>query len=110
MVKDEPETYTIGAVLIVNESNKNKMKINCKYFICWVFFSVITAVFSLGQAAPHIQALSQARGAAFSLWEIIDTVNFLSKTWISIFRKHVIFSFSHQKLPLPIHEAWKKVI
>jgi hypothetical protein len=39
-----------------------------------VFFSIITAVFSLGQAAPHLQSLAQARGAAFTLWEIIDTV------------------------------------
>jgi hypothetical protein len=40
-----------------------------------VFFSIITAVFSLGQAAPHLQSLAQARGAAYALWEIIDTVN-----------------------------------
>ena len=39
-----------------------------------VFFSIITAVFSLGQAAPHLQSLAQARGAAFALWNIIDTV------------------------------------
>jgi hypothetical protein len=39
-----------------------------------VFFSIITAVFSLGQAAPHLQALAQARGAAYTLWQIIDTV------------------------------------
>ncbi len=40
-----------------------------------VFFSIITAVFSLGQAAPHFQELAQARGAAYTLWNIIDTVN-----------------------------------
>ncbi|CAF1240166.1 unnamed protein product [Rotaria sordida] len=38
-----------------------------------VFFSIITAVFSLGQAVPHLQALAQARGAAYTLWLIIDT-------------------------------------
>jgi hypothetical protein len=40
-----------------------------------VFFAIITAVFSLGQAAPHLQALAQARGAAYTLWSVIDTVN-----------------------------------
>ena len=39
-----------------------------------IFFSIITAVFSLGQAAPHLQAMAQARGAAYTLWLIIDTV------------------------------------
>ncbi|UJR28455.1 hypothetical protein I4U23_009695 [Adineta vaga] len=48
------EDYSIGAILIV-------------------FFSIITAVFSLGQAAPHLQSMAQARGAAFTLWTIIDT-------------------------------------
>lgn len=31
-------------------------------------------MFSLGQAAPHFQSLAQARGAAYTLWEIVDTV------------------------------------
>ncbi|CAF1942165.1 unnamed protein product [Rotaria magnacalcarata] len=48
------EHYSIGGILIV-------------------FFSVITAVFSLGQAAPHLQSVAQARGAAYTLWKIIDT-------------------------------------
>lgn len=39
-----------------------------------VFFSIIIAVFSLGQAAPQFQTLAQAQGAAFALWKIIDTV------------------------------------
>ncbi|CAF3438593.1 unnamed protein product [Rotaria socialis] len=46
--------YSIGGILIV-------------------FFSIITAVFSLGQAAPHLQSVAQARGAAYTLWKIIDT-------------------------------------
>ncbi|CAF4425289.1 unnamed protein product, partial [Rotaria magnacalcarata] len=37
-----------------------------------VFFSIIIAVFNLGQASPHIQALSQARAAAYLVWEVID--------------------------------------
>ena len=31
-------------------------------------------MFGLGQAAPHLQAMAQARGAAYTLWHIIDTV------------------------------------
>ncbi|CAF2118380.1 unnamed protein product, partial [Rotaria magnacalcarata] len=38
-----------------------------------VFFSMITAMFGLGQAAPHLQSVAQARGAAYILWKIIDT-------------------------------------
>ncbi|CAF0852957.1 unnamed protein product [Adineta ricciae] len=53
------ENYSIGGILIV-------------------FFSIITAVFSLGQAAPHLQSLAQARGAAFALWNIIDTPSAIS--------------------------------
>ncbi|CAF1039780.1 unnamed protein product [Rotaria sp. Silwood1] len=52
LVRDEG--FSIGGILIV-------------------FFSIITAVFSLGQAAPHLQSVAQARGAAFTLWNIIDT-------------------------------------
>ncbi|CAF4166202.1 unnamed protein product, partial [Rotaria socialis] len=37
-----------------------------------VFFSIIIAVFNLGQASPHIQALGQARAAAYLVWEVID--------------------------------------
>ncbi|CAF4073550.1 unnamed protein product, partial [Adineta steineri] len=48
------ENFSVGGILIV-------------------FFSIITAVFSLGQAAPHVQSLAQARGAAYGLWQIIDT-------------------------------------
>ncbi|CAF1371385.1 unnamed protein product, partial [Rotaria sordida] len=54
LVREEAEKYSIDAILIV-------------------FFSIITAVFRLGQAAPHLQALAQARGAAYTLWNIIDT-------------------------------------
>ncbi|CAF1022109.1 unnamed protein product, partial [Didymodactylos carnosus] len=46
--------FKIGAVLIV-------------------FFSILIAVFSLGQGAPHLQSLAQARGAAEYVWKIIDT-------------------------------------
>ncbi|CAF0877178.1 unnamed protein product [Didymodactylos carnosus] len=41
-------------------------------------FIKVTAVFSLGQAAPHFQSHAQARGAAFTVWEIIDTPSAIS--------------------------------
>ena len=40
-----------------------------------VFFDIIIAVFNLGQAGPHFQTLTQARAAAFAVWEIIDAVS-----------------------------------
>ncbi|XP_040218089.1 ATP-dependent translocase ABCB1-like isoform X2 [Rana temporaria] len=50
---DEPENYTIGTVLIV-------------------FFSVLIGTFSLGQAAPNLESISNARGAAYEVYSIID--------------------------------------
>eukprot|EP00079_Xenopus_tropicalis_P036577 XP_017950348.1 PREDICTED: multidrug resistance protein 1 [Xenopus tropicalis] len=50
---DEPETYTIGKVLIV-------------------FFSVLVGTFALGQATPNIESLANARGAAFAVYNIIN--------------------------------------
>eukprot|EP00079_Xenopus_tropicalis_P037616 XP_017951387.1 PREDICTED: multidrug resistance protein 1-like [Xenopus tropicalis] len=49
---DEPDTYTIGKVLIV-------------------FFSVLIGTFSLGQAAPNLESIASARGAAFEVYKII---------------------------------------
>ncbi|UJR12090.1 hypothetical protein I4U23_016268 [Adineta vaga] len=37
-----------------------------------VFFAIIIGIFQLGQAAPHIQALVQARATAFIVWQLID--------------------------------------
>ncbi|XP_021367207.1 multidrug resistance protein 1-like isoform X1 [Mizuhopecten yessoensis] len=45
--------YSIGKVLIV-------------------FFSVLIGAFSLGNAAPHIQSLSVARGAAYIIFQLIE--------------------------------------
>ncbi|CAF3084747.1 unnamed protein product [Rotaria sp. Silwood2] len=50
------EGYNIGNVIIV-------------------FFSIIIAIFNLGQASPHFQALTQARAAAYLIWKIIDEVD-----------------------------------
>ncbi|XP_068114235.1 ATP-dependent translocase ABCB1-like [Hyperolius riggenbachi] len=49
---DEKDNYTIGKVLIV-------------------FFSVLVGTFSLGQAAPNVEAIANARGAAYEVYRII---------------------------------------
>ncbi|XP_029444907.1 multidrug resistance protein 1A-like [Rhinatrema bivittatum] len=50
---DEPKNYTIGSVLIV-------------------FFSVLVGAFSLGQAAPNLESIANARGAAYEVYRIIQ--------------------------------------
>ncbi|XP_051465832.1 ATP-binding cassette sub-family B member 5 isoform X2 [Apus apus] len=49
----EEEDYDIGRVLIV-------------------FFSVLIGAFSLGQAAPNLEAVANARGAAYEVYQIIN--------------------------------------
>lgn len=39
-----------------------------------VFFTVITAVFSLGNAAPFLTTFASAKAAAYEIFEIIDRV------------------------------------
>ncbi|XP_018426935.1 PREDICTED: multidrug resistance protein 1B-like [Nanorana parkeri] len=53
LTTDEPGIYTIGKVLIV-------------------FFSVLIGTFSLGQAAPNLESIANARGAAFEVYHIIN--------------------------------------
>ncbi|XP_030057533.1 ATP-dependent translocase ABCB1 isoform X1 [Microcaecilia unicolor] len=50
---DEPNNYTIGSVLIV-------------------FFSVLIGTFSVGQAAPNLEGIANARGAAYEVYRIIQ--------------------------------------
>ncbi|XP_065609379.1 ATP-binding cassette sub-family B member 5 [Cyrtonyx montezumae] len=50
---EEPENYDIGRVLIV-------------------FFSVLIGAFSLGQAAPNLESVANARGAAYEVYQIIN--------------------------------------
>ena len=40
-----------------------------------VFFGMVIGAFSLGNAAPNIQSLGVARGAAFTIYSIIDLVS-----------------------------------
>uniref|UniRef100_W5N0E5 ATP-binding cassette sub-family B member 5 n=1 Tax=Lepisosteus oculatus TaxID=7918 RepID=W5N0E5_LEPOC len=51
---DEPENYSIGKVLTV-------------------FFSVMIGAFSLGQAAPNLESIANARGAAYEIYSTIDS-------------------------------------
>ncbi|XP_010127954.1 PREDICTED: multidrug resistance protein 1-like, partial [Chlamydotis macqueenii] len=53
LTAEEPEQYDIGRVLIV-------------------FFSVLIGAFSLGQAAPNLESLANARGAAYEVYHIIN--------------------------------------
>ncbi|NXA54463.1 MDR1 protein, partial [Nothocercus julius] len=53
LTEEEQETYTIGRVLIV-------------------FFSVLIGAFSLGQAAPNLESMANARGAAYEVYKIIN--------------------------------------
>lgn len=50
---EDPKTYSIGKVLIV-------------------FFSVLIGTFSLGQAAPNLESIANARGAAYEVYKIIN--------------------------------------
>lgn len=40
-----------------------------------VFFSVLVGAFSLGQAAPNLENVASARGAAYEVYKIINKVN-----------------------------------
>lgn len=40
-----------------------------------VFFSILIGAFSVGQAAPCIDAFANARGAAYVIFDIIDNVS-----------------------------------
>uniref|UniRef100_A0A4W4FYI1 ATP-binding cassette sub-family B member 5 n=1 Tax=Electrophorus electricus TaxID=8005 RepID=A0A4W4FYI1_ELEEL len=51
---DEPENYSIGRVLTV-------------------FYAVMIGSLSLGQGAPNLESIAKARGAAYSIYNTIDT-------------------------------------
>ncbi|XP_035418388.1 ATP-binding cassette sub-family B member 5 [Cygnus atratus] len=53
LTAEEKENYDIGHVLIV-------------------FFCVLVGAFSLGQAAPNLESVSNARGAAYEVYRIIN--------------------------------------
>jgi hypothetical protein len=43
-----------------------------------VFFAVLIGAFSLGNAAPPLQSLAVARGAAYIVYGLIELVNILT--------------------------------
>jgi hypothetical protein len=49
-----------------------------------VFFSVLTGAFSIGMASPHIEDFSNARGAACTVYQIIDQVRNLAVCFLKI--------------------------
>ncbi|NXS93696.1 MDR1 protein, partial [Jacana jacana] len=70
----EEENYDIGRVLIV-------------------FFSVLIGAFSLGQAAPNLESVANARGAAYEVYQIINKAINNLKT---CFQKRLIDSSSKE--------------
>ncbi|XP_048367466.1 ATP-binding cassette sub-family B member 5 [Sphaerodactylus townsendi] len=67
LTDEEPNNYDIGNVLIV-------------------FFSVLIGVFSIGQAAPHLESLANARGAAYEVYKIINKFRPLDSSSIGGFK------------------------
>ncbi|KAK0066802.1 ATP-dependent translocase ABCB1 isoform X7 [Biomphalaria pfeifferi] len=53
LVREEKDVYTVGKMLVV-------------------FFAVLIGAFSMGNAGPSLQAMSIARGAAYSVFQLID--------------------------------------
>lgn len=66
------EGYNIGNVIIVSGNAGLSLSSNNSFL--QVFFSIIIAVFNLGQAGPQFQALTSARAAAYLVWDVIDAV------------------------------------
>jgi hypothetical protein len=53
-----------------------------------VFFSILIGAFSIGQAAPCIDAFANARGAAYAIFAIIDSVSHLLFLMLKNFLRH----------------------
>lgn len=67
--------------------------------ILLVFFSIIIAVFSLGNAGPFISNIAVARGAAFKVFEIMDRVRLPFISFLSYHKiiKLKVFIFAYLK-------------
>lgn len=50
-----------------------------------VFFSVLIGAFTIGQASPSMEAFANARGAAYEIFRIIDSVS-LGLLFIHLFK------------------------
>lgn len=58
--------------------------------ILLVFFNILIGIFSLGNAAPFMGTLANARAAAYEIFQIIDRVliDRIYKILITFFMKH----------------------
>lgn len=65
------------------------------FHIPQVFYSVLTGAFSIGQASPSIEAFANARGAAYEIFKIIDSV---SLGWLFLCQKKLISLSLHLTL------------
>ena len=59
-------------VIILGNSNYNNF---ASSQTLQVFFGVMIGAFSLGHAAPNLQNIATARGAAYVVWGVIDRVS-----------------------------------
>lgn len=69
-----------------------------------VFFSILIGAFSVGQAAPCIDAFANARGAAYVIFDIIDNVSYLSLECRKSFEAWIV------KCGLRLNIMWKSVM
>ncbi|CAG8839927.1 24510_t:CDS:2, partial [Racocetra persica] len=65
--------FWYGSILIVNHETTGPDILN-------VFFAVFIGAFSVGNAAPHFTAISNAMGAATKLFEVIDRIPKIDST------------------------------
>ncbi|CAG8663180.1 3265_t:CDS:2, partial [Racocetra fulgida] len=65
--------FWYGSILIVNVETTGPDILN-------VFFAVFIGAFSVGNAAPHFTAISNAMGAATKLFEVIDRIPNIDST------------------------------
>jgi hypothetical protein len=72
---DPLENYSVGKILLV-------------------FFSIIIAVFSLGNAAPFVTTLSSSRAAAHEVFQIIERVK-SNKSFSKNLKQKVISGFKN---------------
>ena len=68
-----------------------------------MFFAVLIAAFSLGNAAPNIQSFGVARGAAYTIYNLIELVS----SYIPYFFGYKTDFFSFQNNPKNLDPSYK---
>uniref|UniRef100_A0ACB8FV11 Multidrug resistance protein 1 n=1 Tax=Sphaerodactylus townsendi TaxID=933632 RepID=A0ACB8FV11_9SAUR len=88
LTDEEPNNYDIGNVLInvVKDRQEDAFAVILLVDFLEVFFSVLIGVFSIGQAAPHLESLANARGAAYEVYKIINKFRPLDSSSIGGFK------------------------